>query len=73
MKPPSGNRTFDKLILAIGILVAILAGLNGSTVENSRMVSLYEVKVVTSEEISSKESCKFLKLRNNDKLVESLL
>jgi hypothetical protein len=73
MKTPSGNRTFDKLILAIGILVAILAGLNGSRVENSRKASLYEVKVVTSEEISSKESCKFLKVRNNDKLVESLL
>ncbi len=53
MKTPSGNRTFEKLILVIGILVAIIAGLNSSPVENKQHASPEGVRTVKSADITT--------------------
>jgi len=53
MKTPSGNRTFEQLILVIGILVAIIAGLNSSPVENKQDASPERVMTVKSADITT--------------------
>lgn len=74
MTTPSRNRTFEKLILAVGILVAIVAGLNSAPVENKQRAWLNEINVMESVDVTTEDQqCKYLNSSITIKLVESII
>ena len=68
MKTPTGNRNLDKLILAIGIMVAIVAGLSSSSFDNQFGTS-FKANIVKStaagsnEVVSKTNTCDYLEGR----------
>lgn len=54
MKTPTGNRNLDKLILAIGIVMAIVAGLSSSYGDNNFGTS-FKANVIKSAATGSDE------------------
>jgi hypothetical protein len=74
MTTPSRNRTFEKLILTVGILVAVVAGLNSSPVENKQRAWLNEINVMESVAVTTEDQeCKYLNSSMMIKLVESII
>jgi len=64
MKTPTGTRNIDKLILAIGIMVAIIAGLSSSSDDGQFGTSLKanvvkSVAAGSNEAVSKTNTCKY--------------
>ena len=57
MKTSMGHRSFDKLILALGIMVGIIAGINAATPQEPQKISAVEVKADADQEISERKNC----------------
>jgi hypothetical protein len=63
MKTSIGRQNFEKLVLIVGIMVAIIAGFNASSPEEPSNISAVEVKVTASQEFVDENNCQFTRSR----------
>ena len=59
MKISIGHQNFEKLVLIVGIMVAIIAGFNASSPEEPNNISAVEVKATASQEFVDENNCQF--------------
>ena len=60
MKRTASNRKIEKLILAIGVAVAILASFSASIYEELRSKSVVEAKATSGQQSDADTNCQFI-------------